>query len=307
MNKKVDFKRFAGLLDPEVLRKAHISVAGVGGSASLLRNLAHIGIGDLTIADFDIVDAANVPTQGYGLDQVGKSKAQAVADDLRAINPEINLTVHECRIEDLSEAERLAFVSADLLLGVTDSVEANGLVNKWAVSSQRDALFGACYAGCIGTEITGTFPDVIARGRGCHRCYTNPRYQARAEGERDAPFYQRHIFIAELLNVQLGYLILSLLHHRANSDLPITKLAQRFLDEPLLMTRIDPEFYAKPGEMFSDLTEGYGALVSRHWPKDVPGNFVCPDCGTPGALSSTHRCDWERSTSARKGEANVSQ
>ena len=307
MNKEVDFRRFAGLLDPEILQSAHIAAAGIGGSASLLRNLARVGVGDLTIADFDTVDAANIPTQGYGLDQVGKSKAQALRDDIRAINPSVNLTVHECRIEDFSEAGRLGFVGADLLLGVTDSVEANGLVNQWAVSSHTDALFGACYAGCIGTEITGSFPDVIAGGKGCHRCYTDPRYRARADGEKDAPFYQRHVFIGELLNVQLGYLILSLLHLRAGSNLPITKLAQRFLNEPLLMTRIDPDFYASPGEMFSDLSEGYGALVSRHWPKDVPGDFICPDCGTPGANSSIHRCDGERSTSARKGEAHVSQ
>lgn len=288
MAARVDFKRFDGLLDVEAMRAAHVSAAGVGGSSSLLRNLARIGVGKLTFVDFDAVEPANVPTQGYGLDQVGKTKAQALADDILAINPEVEVVFHESRIEDLSPSDRAEFMDAGLLLGVTDSVEANGLVNRWAVQARKDVLFGACYQGCIGTEITGSFPDVIDEGRGCHRCFTDPRYRALAEGERPAPFYQRHVFIAELLNVQLGYLAVSLLHLRAGSRLPIVNLARRFLRQPLLMTRIDPGFYAAPGEMFSDMAEGYGALVSRHWHRDVPGDFVCPHCGTPGANGSTH-------------------
>lgn len=283
MTEQVDFKRLERLLDKDVLGNARLSVAGGGGSSSLLRNLARLGVGSFTIVDFDTVEPANVPTQGYGLNQVGKNKAQAIAEDIRAINPAVEVTVHTCRVEDLSPDDQHRFRNADLVLGVTDSVEANGLVNQWAVQDRTDALFGACYAGCIGTEITGSFPDVIGEGRGCHRCFTDPRYRARAEGEQEAPFYQRHVFIAELLNVQLGYLTVSLLHLRAGSALPITKLAARFLREPLLMTRIDPGFYAAPGEMFSDLADGYGALVSRHWHRDVPGDFVCPHCGTPGA------------------------
>lgn len=283
MNEFVDFKRFDGLLDVAVLRAAKVSVAGVGGSSSLVRNFGRMGVGELTLVDFDTVEPANVPTQGYGLDQVGKNKAQALADDIRAINPEVEVIIHRCPVEDVQSDDLAAFMDADLILGVTDSVDANGLVNQLAVQAKKDALFGACYAGCIGTEITGSFPDVIEDGRGCHRCFTDPRYRARDEGEPDVPFHQRHVFIAELLNVQLGYLAISLLHLRAGSQLPITKLADRFLQQPLLMTRIDPHFYASPGEMFSDMAEGYGALVSRHWHRDVPGDFVCPHCGTPGA------------------------
>lgn len=284
MTLHVDFSRFDTLLDTTVLSSAAVSVAGVGGSASLIRNFARLGIGKLTLADFDAVDPANIPTQGYGLDQVGITKAEAVAADIHRINPGVEVVVHECRIEELDAAQRAAFIDADLLMGVTDSIDANGLVNGWAVQYRKDALFGACYAGCIGTEITGSFPDVIDQGRGCHRCYTDPRYRFRAENPEaaEAPFYNRHVFIAELLNVQLGYLAAGLLHLRAGSRLSITKLAERFLKQPLLMTRIDPDFYAAPGEMFSDLADGYGALVSRHWHRDVSGDFVCPDCGTPG-------------------------
>jgi hypothetical protein len=282
MNMRVDFKRFDGLLDTTILSRSSISAAGTGGSASLLRNLARLGIGKITLADFDSVETHNIATQGYELAQVGQNKARAVADDIAAINPQTDVLAHECPIEELTEAERQAFTSSDILLGVTDSIQANGLVNQWAIEAGKDALFGGCYAGCIGTEITGTFPDVIAEGRGCHRCFTDPRFRAAAEGEQAPPFFQRHVLIAEMLNVQLGYLIVSLLHLRAGSDLRITKLAQRFLQQPLLMTRIDPDFYAAPGEMFSDLAEGYGALVSRHWHRDVPADFICPDCGTPG-------------------------
>ena len=285
MTLHVDFSRLETQMDHGILSSCAVSLAGVGGSASLIRNLARLGIRKLTLVDFDQVDPANVPTQGYGMDQVGISKAQALADDIRRINPATKVIVHECRLEELTDAQKVGFIAADLLLGVTDSIDANGLVNSWAVEYRKDALFGACYAGCIGTEITGSFPDVIDEGRGCHRCFTDPRYRFRDEnpGAIEAPFFNRHVFIAELLNVQLGYLAAGLLHLRAGSTLSITKLAERFLRQPLLMTRIDPDFYAAPGEMFSDLADGYGALVSRHWHRDVPDDFVCPACRTPGA------------------------
>lgn len=282
----VDFSRLDGHFDLSILASAQISAAGCGGASEGFRSLARTGIGAMTLVDFDMVDPANIPTQGFNSNQVGMNKAEALAVDIKTINSAIDVEAYTCRVEDLSaSASRRFWDDADLILGLTDSFRTNAALNTEAVKRGKPILFGTCYADCIGTEMSGSFPEAIANGVGCHRCFTDARYQAYAAGFENPAHHQRHVFIADLLNVQLGYLATSLLHEFAGSILPITKLAKRFLAAPFVMTRIDPDFYAKPGEMFSDIPADYGALVSRHWAKSVPEEFICPDCATPGATA----------------------
>lgn len=92
------FSRNLGLISREqqdVLRQTRVAIAGLGGVGGIhLVTLARLGIGRFTIADPDAFEVANFNRQqGASLETVGRGKAEVMAEQARAINPEVELTV----------------------------------------------------------------------------------------------------------------------------------------------------------------------------------------------------------------------
>lgn len=79
----------------ERLGKAHILVVGLGGVGSWAAEmLCRAGVGRMTIIDADTVDITNINRQMPALTTtVGMPKCDVVAERLRCINPNIELTV----------------------------------------------------------------------------------------------------------------------------------------------------------------------------------------------------------------------
>ena len=77
----------------ERLARSHVILFGLGGVGSYTAEcLARSGIGELTLVDSDTVARSNINRQLEALSStVGLPKAQAVAQRLRDINPEIRL------------------------------------------------------------------------------------------------------------------------------------------------------------------------------------------------------------------------
>lgn len=74
------------------LKKANVAIAGIGGLGShVATSLARIGVGNITIIDFDIVEPSNLNRQYYFIDQLGLKKTDALASTLKNINPYINI------------------------------------------------------------------------------------------------------------------------------------------------------------------------------------------------------------------------
>jgi len=80
------------------LRAAHVAVIGLGGVGSwTVEALARSGIGALTLIDLDDICITNVNRQLHAIDgQIGRPKADALADRARAINP-------ACRVEIIAQ------------------------------------------------------------------------------------------------------------------------------------------------------------------------------------------------------------
>lgn len=67
---------------------AHVGIAGLGGLGSHVAvMLARLGVGKLTLVDFDVVDETNIHRQHYDLADIGKPKTEALYDQLMRINP----------------------------------------------------------------------------------------------------------------------------------------------------------------------------------------------------------------------------
>lgn len=74
------------------LKRAVVGIAGVGGLGSAVAvALARVGVGTLVIADFDVVEPSNLNRQQYFVDQIGRFKVEALAENLRRINPYVTV------------------------------------------------------------------------------------------------------------------------------------------------------------------------------------------------------------------------
>ncbi len=92
------FARHAGLLsdaEQRRLRDSRVAIAGLGGVGGVhLATLARLGIGSFHIADPDRFELANFNRQhGASTNTLGRAKAVVLAEQARAINPELELRV----------------------------------------------------------------------------------------------------------------------------------------------------------------------------------------------------------------------
>jgi sulfur carrier protein ThiS adenylyltransferase len=81
------------------VKQARVGIAGVGGLGSAIAvALTRLGIGELIIADFDVVEPSNLNRQQYFVDQLGMPKVAALAENLRRINPYVSVITHTLRL-----------------------------------------------------------------------------------------------------------------------------------------------------------------------------------------------------------------
>ncbi len=69
-----------------------IGIAGAGGLGSNVAvNLVRTGITSIKIVDFDEIEESNLNRQFYFKDQVGQKKVNALYENLKRINPELDI------------------------------------------------------------------------------------------------------------------------------------------------------------------------------------------------------------------------
>ena len=103
------------------LRRAHVLVVGLGGvGAYAAEMIARAGVGRMT-ADADTVNGTNINRQLVALHStVGRPKAEVLAERLRDINPEIDLSVVNRYIRD---EETYALLDAARYDYVVDAID----------------------------------------------------------------------------------------------------------------------------------------------------------------------------------------
>ncbi|WP_233884416.1 tRNA threonylcarbamoyladenosine dehydratase [Tenacibaculum piscium] len=107
----------------EKLQKAHILIVGLGGVGSFAAEfIARAGVGKMTIVDGDDFDKTNINRQLPALNStIGKSKVSVVAQRIKDINPNIELTEIQ---EFLSPEKAFEIVNPkyDYVLDCIDSI-----------------------------------------------------------------------------------------------------------------------------------------------------------------------------------------
>lgn len=80
MNTNLDVRRHAELFDPHTFNTP-VTIIGAGATGSWLAlALAKLGIDNISIWDFDIVEEHNVPNQAFGIGDIGRAKVASLAD-----------------------------------------------------------------------------------------------------------------------------------------------------------------------------------------------------------------------------------
>jgi sulfur carrier protein ThiS adenylyltransferase len=133
----------------ECLQRATIGIAGCGGLGSNAAvALTRAGIGRLILADPDFVEASNLNRQHFFQADIGRAKVDALADQLRAIQPAITLVTH--RLELTPANVPGIFGDAGLLIEAFDRAEnKHWLIEAWCRAfPQRPIVVASGLAGC---------------------------------------------------------------------------------------------------------------------------------------------------------------
>jgi molybdopterin/thiamine biosynthesis adenylyltransferase/rhodanese-related sulfurtransferase len=134
-----------GALGQRRLKNAKVLVIGAGGLGSpALLYLAAAGVGTLGIIDDDAVDLSNLQRQViHGVPDVGRPKTESARDAIAALNPLVNVRLHNVRL-DASNALEL-FAGYDLILDGADNFATRYLVNDAAAILGKPYVWGSIF------------------------------------------------------------------------------------------------------------------------------------------------------------------
>lgn len=102
------------------IRTSRLLIAGCGIGSSLAEAAVRLGFEHFILADGDVVDAHNLNRQFYVASDIGRPKVEALANRLRAINPqakieEFNDYLNPNNIQGLIERADIVFDTIDFL------------------------------------------------------------------------------------------------------------------------------------------------------------------------------------------------
>ena len=119
-----------------------IGAGGLGSPAALY--LAAAGIGTLGLVDADQVDASNLQRQIlYGRDDVGKPKLEQARSRLGALNPDVEIVLHEARLTSANAGDIIA--PYDLVIDGSDNFPTRYLSNDVCVFARKANIYGSVF------------------------------------------------------------------------------------------------------------------------------------------------------------------
>jgi len=122
LEKNDRFVRQQELVPAEKLERLCVTVIGVGAiGRQVALQLAAIGVRQLKLVDFDVVDRANVTTQGYLASDIGQRKVQATGTAIGLLDPAIKVDLVEDRFRPQLDVGEVVFCCVDSI-GVRQAI-----------------------------------------------------------------------------------------------------------------------------------------------------------------------------------------
>jgi tRNA A37 threonylcarbamoyladenosine dehydratase len=154
-----------GNSDVEILRRAHVCVAGIGGVGSwAVEALARTGVGELTLIDMDSICITNSNRQIHAnAETLGRRKAEVMAERVKMINPEIKVNV----IDDFLTPENIKdYISKefDFVLDAIDRIYSKAALIAYCKSNKIKIIT----SGGAGGQLDPTLVNVKDLSRTIH-------------------------------------------------------------------------------------------------------------------------------------------
>lgn len=127
------------------LHRAKVLVIGAGGlGCPCLTALAVSGIGNIGIADGDIVNSTNIQRQTlFNYNDVGKAKTAAAINSLKFKNPYLLYHEHHFFIDELNILSLIE--PYDVVVDATDNFDTRYLINDACVVKGKPLVYGAIF------------------------------------------------------------------------------------------------------------------------------------------------------------------
>ena len=134
-----------------------IGAGGLGSPSAIYLSLAGVGT-----VDFDVVELSNLQRQVlHHTADVGRPKVQSAIDNIKAYNPDVNVVVHETRLESENAMEIIS--QYDLVINGADNFATRYLVNDACYLLNKPLVDGSIL-------IFDGQATVFLPGEGCYRC-----------------------------------------------------------------------------------------------------------------------------------------
>ena len=129
-----------------ILESARVGIAGAGGLGSnVAMLLVRAGIRKFVIADFDEVNESNLNRQFFFRGQVGEKKVEALARNLRLVEPDLELELCDARLTGGNVAE--VFAGCDVVVEAFDAAESKTMLLDALLPSGRPVVAATGLAG----------------------------------------------------------------------------------------------------------------------------------------------------------------
>ena len=137
-----------------------IGAGGLGSPSAIYLSLA--GVGTVGIVDFDVVELSNLQRQVlHHTSDVGRPKVQSALDNIKAYNPDVNVVLHETRLESDNAMDIIR--QYDLVINGADNFATRYLVNDACYLLNKPLVDGSIL-------IFDGQATVFLPGQGCYRC-----------------------------------------------------------------------------------------------------------------------------------------
>jgi len=137
-----------------------LGAGGLGSPSAIYLSLA--GVGTVGLVDFDVVDLSNLQRQIlHHTEDVGRPKLQSARDTIHAFNPDVNVVLHETRLESDNAMEIIS--QYDMVVNGADNFATRYLVNDACYLAGKPLVDGSIL-------IFDGQATVFIPGEGCYRC-----------------------------------------------------------------------------------------------------------------------------------------
>lgn len=268
-------ERLLGAQALEHLKRKRVAVIGLGsGGGFVAVGLAMSGLQYFVLIDNDSLEAHNVVRHVGGLADVGRPKVEAVADLIRARNPQAQINAVRGRVED----HKALLKEVDLVISAVDGEGAKYLINEICLASGLTAIYAGVYERGEGGDVVAIQP------------HAGPCYACWAEN-------LRHGFVMPTPD-STGELDYGLLNEEGTLDaepglwLHVVRVASTQADMALNeLLRHTPAYRVLPGNTVIlanhalEIIEGHTTLpYGAEW-VNIKRNPECLVCGRQGNLA----------------------